>query len=344
MFIGQKIKELRKKNDLTQEKLADYLCVSYQAISKWECGISSPDISLIGPLTKLFNISSDELLGLNKEKDDLRYKELEKLIEETWKTGDLKRRYEILKEAVNEYPGDMNFLNKLGWAEAMLSFDYEKDEDYIAAQEKAIKIFSRVIEDCEDKEIKNSAIFGIVQYLSFRKRYDEAKKYYELYPNDEVIKKEDLYEYCLVGEEKEKYKQEVLNKKILDLVMQIGYKNYNEQKAIIDVMIPDQNYQTYHEILVNNYLTRAKDMIIDNKEAAVEMLKVAKYHASEYDKCFKKGTFKFTSPFLNKVIIKSKDLCTSEMGTEVEYFISQAKDKRFSSLIDNQEYLKLIEK
>ena len=40
MNIGEKIKELRKKNDLTQEKLADYLRVSYQAVSKWETGDS----------------------------------------------------------------------------------------------------------------------------------------------------------------------------------------------------------------------------------------------------------------------------------------------------------------
>ena len=41
--IGIKIKELRKKKDLTQEKLAEYLNVSFQAISKWETGIASPE-------------------------------------------------------------------------------------------------------------------------------------------------------------------------------------------------------------------------------------------------------------------------------------------------------------
>ena len=38
--IGQKIKDLRKKADLAQDRLADYLGVSAQAVSKWECGVS----------------------------------------------------------------------------------------------------------------------------------------------------------------------------------------------------------------------------------------------------------------------------------------------------------------
>ena len=33
--IGQRIRELRRKNDLTQEKMADYLGVTYQSVSKW---------------------------------------------------------------------------------------------------------------------------------------------------------------------------------------------------------------------------------------------------------------------------------------------------------------------
>ena len=72
MTIGERIKTLRKKNDMTQEKLADFLHVSYQAVSKWECGIANPDLSLIVPLTRLFNVSADELLGLKNEEVDER--------------------------------------------------------------------------------------------------------------------------------------------------------------------------------------------------------------------------------------------------------------------------------
>jgi len=61
--FGDRLKELRKKNGLTQERVAENVGVSYQAVSKWETGATSPDISLIIPLAKLFQISTDELLG-----------------------------------------------------------------------------------------------------------------------------------------------------------------------------------------------------------------------------------------------------------------------------------------
>ena len=62
--IGQKIRELRKKADLTQDRLAEMLGVTAQAVSKWEVGSASPDLSLIAPLCRLLGCSADELLGI----------------------------------------------------------------------------------------------------------------------------------------------------------------------------------------------------------------------------------------------------------------------------------------
>ncbi len=60
--FGQFIKELRKKNILTQKELADQLNISDKAVSKWEVGDSYPDISLLIPISNIFNVTVDELL------------------------------------------------------------------------------------------------------------------------------------------------------------------------------------------------------------------------------------------------------------------------------------------
>ena len=61
MEIGNKIMELRKKNGLSQEELAEKIGVARQTISKWELGETSPDLKQSKELSKVFNVSLDEL-------------------------------------------------------------------------------------------------------------------------------------------------------------------------------------------------------------------------------------------------------------------------------------------
>lgn len=62
MSIGEKIYNLRKSKNMSQETLANMLNVSRQTISKWETGESNPDFDKIVPLCDFFEISTDELL------------------------------------------------------------------------------------------------------------------------------------------------------------------------------------------------------------------------------------------------------------------------------------------
>ena len=68
MNLSEKIKELRKQYNLSQEQLADKIGVSRQAITKWETGGGLPDIENIILIAALFNISVDELLSAEKPK------------------------------------------------------------------------------------------------------------------------------------------------------------------------------------------------------------------------------------------------------------------------------------
>ena len=68
-MIGNKILEFRKKNNLTQEELAEKMEVARQTISKWELNETSPDLKEASKLSKIFNISLDELTGSNNKNE-----------------------------------------------------------------------------------------------------------------------------------------------------------------------------------------------------------------------------------------------------------------------------------
>lgn len=61
MKIGNKMLELRKKNNLSQEQLAEKMGVARQTISKWELGETSPDLEQSKQLSQIFNVSLDDL-------------------------------------------------------------------------------------------------------------------------------------------------------------------------------------------------------------------------------------------------------------------------------------------
>lgn len=67
MEIGNKLLELRKKNNLSQEGLAEKVGVARQTISKWELGETAPDIKQAKQLASIFNVSVDELVDANSE-------------------------------------------------------------------------------------------------------------------------------------------------------------------------------------------------------------------------------------------------------------------------------------
>ena len=62
MDIGNKIRELRTERGLSQEQMAEQLCVSRQAVTKWETGAGIPDVENLVAISRLFGISTDELL------------------------------------------------------------------------------------------------------------------------------------------------------------------------------------------------------------------------------------------------------------------------------------------
>jgi len=355
MTIGERIKELRKKNDLTQEKLADYLCVSYQAVSKWECGLSSPDLALIVPLAKLLRVTTDELLGVIPENNDMRYSDLKSEYDETFKNGDLIARLNVCETAVKEYPGDMKWLNNYAWSVWCRATGELEGEAYEQEREKAIKLFDTVIENTTDDEIKANAITGIVQCLCSKRCKKEAKKYVDLFPESKNIPfgKDKLLGMCLEGEEQVKYKQHYLGGYLQALVGALLWDGVAENKytciaaeKIIEAMIPDENYCGFNYEMAHIQFRKAEMEAKENRtDEAINLLKNAIYYAREYDllDSISPGEYAYTAPLFNKVTIDTRKWRHTGATTLSDDIKEMCNRKSFDSIRNHKEYSKLFE-
>ncbi len=351
--IGKRIKELRKQNDLTQEKLADYLGVSYQAVSKWETGVSSPDLSLIRPLTKLLHVSADELLGI-EEDSDTRFAELEQIYKDTYTTGDLGERWRIANLAVSEYPGNLTCLSWLADAQYYHAYDFLPDEPdkYRAELEKSVRLSERILEDCENGEVRNHTLSNIVVCLSELGRRDEARVYAEQYPLRNSFGREDLLTFCLTGDELIRHRQEQILSALDNLCNALNsvwsLTSVLTAEAVIKTILPDGNYVIFHEHLARLALDEAKALTREGRYSeAVAALEKAKYHSQEYDAIDlpeNRGVYKFTAPLLNQLECDTRSRCVSGTSTMMaDFYEYHLPDTVFDPLRNREDFQKLCQ-
>ncbi len=110
--LGQKIKSLRKAKNISQEVLAQYLGVSFQAVSKWETETAMPDVTLIPAIASFFEVSTDELFDFNLLETEKRVAEI---CNEAcrWRDTDSRKAEQILRKGLQQYPGNDILLNNL---------------------------------------------------------------------------------------------------------------------------------------------------------------------------------------------------------------------------------------
>ena len=310
--IGQRIKELRKKNDLTQEKLADLLGVTYQSVSKWECGTTMPDLAMIVPLARVLHVSTDELLGMKPVEQDERKAYFDSEYFQFWKK-DHEEDLEIARQAVAEYPGDYRYLYWLasdewyvGYSIKYIGTDTEKE-----LVESSIRHYEMVLENCDDTEIRNHTLCGLVYAYKCTYRYEEAKKYAMMYPEEPESCRDNMLLQCLQGKEQEMQCKKIIRKYLIKLChafCELRWKSnspeedaaaMDAQEAVIKAVITDGNYQHFALPLGEIYETRAKmAMHAEKYDEAVQALAAAMKHAVEFDKTDAAGMEQYTCPVL----------------------------------------------
>ena len=302
--IGQRIKELRKKSDLTQERLADYLGVTDKAVSKWECGLTMPDLSLIVPLSRVLHVSADELLSGKPEEIDERRAEFDKHCD-NWLENDQEENYQTALQATSEYPRDYKYLTWLAYAEMAVAYhsDYKEDpsrEYSLEMLERAIEHNNIVIEECDDIRIREKAIWNAMICCKNMNRYEEALKYAEMFPDSEPITHHRAMEMCLQEPRLTWHRKKEVHRELRDLCMSLSrVYSFAEQKepvalaaldtteAVLKTVFPDGNYLGFHKDICCVYQTHAAfEAVEGNYDKAMEYLRIMIEHAKKipYDK------------------------------------------------------------
>lgn len=104
--FADNIKHLREAKNVSQEKMAQALNVSYQAVSKWETGKSLPDITLLPLISRYFGITIDELLMAEQLDEQLLLEKYEVEAEHHQREGKNAVNISLWQEALQRMPNN----------------------------------------------------------------------------------------------------------------------------------------------------------------------------------------------------------------------------------------------
>ncbi len=173
MKLADKLKELRKSKNVSQEKFAEYLGVSYQAVSKWENNITYPDILLLPDIARFFGISVDELLQVEQIDADRYFEECSLKSKMLFRDG---KRAEIIPmwlEVYRKMPNDIR-------VKEMLMSTYF-DTDKVKYQNEIIELGTEIYNSDSDEGCnsyyKSQAIIEVARTYYENKNYQKADEW-----------------------------------------------------------------------------------------------------------------------------------------------------------------------
>lgn len=174
LSIGEVIYNLRKEKGITQDQLGTFIGVSTAAVSKWESGISYPDITILPVIATFFNISMDELFNFKIKLSNKEVMNIFKECEVLFSKGNIKSATEKSKEYVLKYPISYDLKLKIGALFNMYSWKSNDEEKSMSMIWYAIKLFEDIAKNCNDIDLIEQSLFQLGAAYSIVGEEDKA--------------------------------------------------------------------------------------------------------------------------------------------------------------------------
>lgn len=200
--LGEKIRQLRKRDGRKQEDLAKALGVTSQAVSRWEANGGYPDMGMIPTIANYFHITIDELFGYNNDRDQKIREYCDKAQKMMNCEQDMTKCILFLRKGLEEFPDECgikirlaNALNRQGWN--------HKGEKPNKSWEEAAQLYEELM------ETDSSCIVPLLSIYSELGEKEKAVKKASEQPGIEICK-EVLLGSLLNFEDERKYHGEAI--------------------------------------------------------------------------------------------------------------------------------------
>ncbi len=350
--IKEKLKELRKKNDITQEQLANHLGISQQSVCKWERGEGYPDITLLPAIALYFGITLDELMGI----DEARISNIvNAYISESHalqNVGEIKKNLELWKKVYKEFP--QNELVKYQYMCAMWAYWFDNIEENPDMPEEIICIAKNLLDTSNDVGIREGAIQKLCYTYNTLGDKEAAKKYANMAGSYWVAKSE-LLLGILTGEEAAEQAQWNIYDLIDILALNIRglrystcnrtpEENIHHHQICIDLfklIYENEDYGFHVCRLTQNYRDIAFEYaLLGNADACLDALEnVVKYAVI----CDTQPDYKHTSPLLDRMEFTRTASSKNYTENECALRLKGLQHKAYDFVRDNPRFIKISE-
>lgn len=340
--IGKKIRLLRKKNDITQDKLAQALGVTPQAVSRWESEICYPDIETLPQIADFFGASMDELLCYDSLQKEAKIKEYMENAYFHIERDNLIEALAILREAYAEIPSSFEIQLELAKVISEINAQGKPKKSELI---EVVSLCNHILEDCTDDELRDETKKTLCDIYSHQLGNDKlaleiADRLHSMSYSKEIVKATVLTGDIAFRQAQTNIMEFADNMwwhmYNIACVPDISENNYSVKQKIkvmekgieLFEVIFDGDYLYYHDRLANSYRQLAMLHLMDgNLSAALDCVEGMAENAVKFDT--RPDSARYSSVLLNKVVYEK-----GEKGDSPEITLcSKLMRGRFSNRI-----------
>ena len=338
LTLGEKIKELRKRDGRKQEDLAGALGVSNQAVSRWEKDGSYPDMEMIPAIANYFGVTIDELFGYENDRD----KKIDAIVKQIKEMNarnngvdiNIDECLSLARQAMVEFPANERIM--LCLAEVLYNAGYVRygeyhlidDEGYnvydierhrgYAEWKEAIVIYEKLLKTLGPGEMRHNALRYLTQLYLNMGEHERALAAIESAPTIH-----DSYECLRINAFDGKRRAEACGEALLKLICAssesiIGTMLSYEQNmtpfekvqsirsaiALFDHVCTDGNYGIHNSYIARMYTLLSLYLWLDGKhDEAFDALDKSLLHFKAFESLCAKDEAAYTAPLLKLVKI-----------------------------------------